>query len=424
MTKRIMSTFAALALVVAALVTAGTMTATATETGGHCTTQYSGWVTESPGEGWVKIHTRTVTDKAAYDETVIDKPGYDKTIIVKAAYDETVPGKWWNWSPNHNQAPFDGPPSFPNDSRGTWQGPHTNGGPAGTGTYKTGGGHGSWFHREPATVIHHPAETKVIHVPAETHVVHHPAVTHQEYKYKKVTCPPGDDTKIAGTPHASGAADDCDENPFGTITVDAAEGVFYTLQDGSTISGTIAANGTNTVTAHVETGYKFADDTQTEWTFTSNPAEDCPGPPQIAQFSAFSEPTPPTCDEPGSFSQIAVPGVRFTVSPEYNGPGTYTVTATLDNPEAFTFPDGTTAPKSTTVTVSPATGVTQSSNSEAPCYQAPGTPPGDDTPGTPGTPGDDTPAAGTGIPASNGSPAVPVGTVPSSGVPTSIDAGQ
>ena len=44
MKNRITSTFAALALVVAALVTAGTMTATATETGEQCTTEYSGWV--------------------------------------------------------------------------------------------------------------------------------------------------------------------------------------------------------------------------------------------------------------------------------------------------------------------------------------------------------------------------------------------
>ena len=410
MTKRIMLAIAALILVVAALVTTGTMAATATQTGGHCTTQYSDWVRESPGEGWVKIATRTVTDHAAYDETVIDKPGYDKTIIVKAAYDETVPGKWWNFSPNKDQGPLNGAPSFPSDSRGTWQGPHTNGGPKGTGTYQAGGGHGSWFHRDAATVIHHDAVTKVIHIPAVTHVVHHPAVTHQEFKYKKVTCPPTEGDKTSGTPHASGVPDDCDEDLFGTLTVDAAEGVYYTLQDGSQVSGTIAANGTNTVTAHVQSGYKFPTGAQTSWTFTSNPAEDCPGPPQIAQFSAFSEPTPPTCDQPGSFSQIAVPGVRFTVSPEYDGPGVYTVTATLDNPEAFTFPDGTTAPKSTTVTVRAATGVTQSTNPNAPCYQA--TPPGGDTPDTPGgdtpntptgnTPGGDTPATGTGIPANGG----------------------
>lgn len=94
---------------------------------------------------------------------------YDETVIDKAAYDETVAGKWWNWSPNKDQGPFNGPPVFPTDSRGTWEGPHTNGGPSKnlTGTFQQGGGHGSWFHREAATVIHHEAVT---------HVVHHPAV--------------------------------------------------------------------------------------------------------------------------------------------------------------------------------------------------------------------------------------------------------
>ena len=67
MKNRITSTFAALALVVAALVTAGTMTASAAETG-ECTTENSGWVRESPGADWVLINTRTVIDREAYDD--------------------------------------------------------------------------------------------------------------------------------------------------------------------------------------------------------------------------------------------------------------------------------------------------------------------------------------------------------------------
>ena len=231
------------------------------------------------------IHTRTVTDHAAYDETVIDHPAYDETVIDKDAYDETVPGKWWNWSPNNSTGPQDYTPGFPTDpvpmglaGRGRDRTPKVARTAEGTFNVSHGSsGNSSWFHRDAPTVIHHPAETHVVHHPAVTHVVHHDAVTHTEYKYKKVTCPP----------------------------------------DGN---------------------------------------------PTPVQFSGFSTPTPPTCDEPGSFSQVAVPGVRFTVTPEYNGPGTYTVTATLDNPEAFTFPDGTTAPKSTTITVGSATRVTQSTN--------------------------------------------------------------
>ena len=87
----------------------------------------------------------------------------DETCVPQSAWTETIPaheGQWWNWSPNHEQGPFEGPPSFPVDDRGTWQGPHTEGGPEGEGTFQTGNGHGSWFHREPATpeqVIFHPA---------------------------------------------------------------------------------------------------------------------------------------------------------------------------------------------------------------------------------------------------------------------------
>jgi hypothetical protein len=63
------------------------------------------------------------------------------------------PAQWWNFSPNHNQGPLQGEPTFPTDPRGTWQGPHSNGGPAGdqTGTFQQGNGNGSWFHRMAAT---------------------------------------------------------------------------------------------------------------------------------------------------------------------------------------------------------------------------------------------------------------------------------
>jgi len=216
--------------------------------------------------------------KPAHDKII--KEAYDETV--KEAYDEVIPGHWWNWSPNHNQGPFTGPPSFPTDSRGTWQGPHTNGGPAGTGTYQAGGGHGSWFHREASTTVHHDAV-----------IVHHDAVIKH---YPAVVCPPDNPTPV--------------------------------------------------------------------------------------QFSGFSAPTPPTCDEPGSFSQQPFEGITFDVSPDFDGPGTYTVTATLVDDENTTFPDGTTAPKSTQITVDAATGVTQSSNPEAPCYQA-APPPPNEPPVTP-----------------------------------------
>lgn len=57
---------------------------------------------------------------------------------------------WWNWSPNDTSGPQNYVPNFPNDPRGTWQGPHVNGGPSqGTyGTFQTGGGNSPYFHRE------------------------------------------------------------------------------------------------------------------------------------------------------------------------------------------------------------------------------------------------------------------------------------
>lgn len=174
-----------------------------------------------------KAWDETVTDKAAYDEvttipawdeTVIDKPAYDEVVhhpaVVK--HHETVPSQWWNWSPNHTKGPQDYVPAFPTDSRGTWQGPHTNGGPRQDtyGTFQTGKpGNSDWFHRNRAVpawdevitpawdetihhpavthVVHHPAVTTTVHHNAVTHVVHHPAVTHIVHHAavtKKVCC--------------------------------------------------------------------------------------------------------------------------------------------------------------------------------------------------------------------------------------------
>ena len=60
---------------------------------------------------------------------------------------------WQNFSPNKDQGPFEGPPSWPTDPRGTWQ--HQNKpippGQAGPdGVYQNGTGNGSWFYRAAA----------------------------------------------------------------------------------------------------------------------------------------------------------------------------------------------------------------------------------------------------------------------------------
>jgi LPXTG-motif cell wall-anchored protein len=97
---------------------------------------------------------------------------------------------------------------------------------------------------------------------------------------------------------------------------------------------------------------------------------DCEGTPPTPVLFSFSDPVPPTCEEAGSFLQAAFPGVSITVDPAYSGPGTYTVTATLDEPLTTTWPDGTTEPKSREVTVQGKTGF-QSTDPQAACYLAP-----------------------------------------------------
>jgi hypothetical protein len=102
---------------------------------------------------------------------VIEHPAVTETI-----HHDAVPSLWWNWSPNKDQGPFDGPPDFPVDPRGTWQGPHEEGGPSQDqfGTFQQGNGNGSWFHREPGVDAYD--EVRVI-TPAWTETVEHPAVT-------------------------------------------------------------------------------------------------------------------------------------------------------------------------------------------------------------------------------------------------------
>lgn len=67
------------------------------------------------------------------------------------------PDLWWNFSPNNSQQVFIGAPSWPTDSRGTWQGPHENGGPQQDefGTFANGNPFkgGNWFHREHGALV-------------------------------------------------------------------------------------------------------------------------------------------------------------------------------------------------------------------------------------------------------------------------------
>ena len=155
--------------------------------------------------------------KDAWTETVIITPAVPAvpaTPAVPAVTEErmTEPGQpyvaptegtpdlWWNWSPNHAQGPQDYVPAFPSDARGTWQGPHENGGPMQDtyGTFQTGGGNSPFFHREEGTegdpgqpYIAPTYETVVVTpaVPAVPGTPAIPAVT-QEVVHPAVTCPP------------------------------------------------------------------------------------------------------------------------------------------------------------------------------------------------------------------------------------------
>ena len=90
------------------------------------------------------VHHEAVTRVVHHDAVthVVDHPA------VPAGADRS-----WTWSPDKTKGRQDYTPSFPNDSRGTWQGPHENGGPQQStyGTFRPGVGSSSFYHREHGT---------------------------------------------------------------------------------------------------------------------------------------------------------------------------------------------------------------------------------------------------------------------------------
>lgn len=103
---------------------------------------------------------------------------------------EATPEVWANFSPNREQGPFEGPPSFPTDERGTWQ-MHDKipGGHEGDdGVYQRdnpGSGRADWFYRHNATaeishdevVVDQEAyDETVVDEEAWTETIEHPAV--------------------------------------------------------------------------------------------------------------------------------------------------------------------------------------------------------------------------------------------------------
>lgn len=112
-------------------------------------------VIEHPEVSHVVHHdaiTHVVNHPAVTHVVHHDPVTHDVTIVDQEATSEV----WANFSPNHQQGPFEGAPSFPDDERGTWH-MHSNipGGHEGAdGVYQRDNPHSGradWFYRHNAT---------------------------------------------------------------------------------------------------------------------------------------------------------------------------------------------------------------------------------------------------------------------------------
>lgn len=234
---------AALMLVLSLVIVNGSISASATDRGGDD-------VPCVPRDAY----TETIEHPAVTHEetiTVVDEEAYTEVI-------EATPDLWWNWSPNDTQGAQDYEPAFPVDERGTWQGPHANGGPMQDtyGTFQTSeNGNSNWFHREQGVaeqVIEHPAVTHeetivVTDVEAWTEVIEHPAIVcdEEEDPLPVDVCPsiPGDqpagtdcNPEVAGEqleiPAEPGMKDPCGaRNATWVVPADTVE-LDWTLTDG------------------------------------------------------------------------------------------------------------------------------------------------------------------------------------------------
>jgi hypothetical protein len=103
------------------------------------------------------VHHDAVThDEVVHHDAVTHDEVVHHDAVTHVVHHDAVPAGpdlWWNWSPNHTDGPQDYVPDFPTDERGTWQGPHENGGPLQDtyGTFQTGEGNSPFFHREHGT---------------------------------------------------------------------------------------------------------------------------------------------------------------------------------------------------------------------------------------------------------------------------------
>lgn len=119
-----------------------------------------------PAAAWTEVIEH---EAVTHTEEVIDVPGTPAVAEV-----------WANFSPNDNKGPFDGPPSYPTDPRGTWHDKgHLPPGHAGPdGVYQRGNGNGDWFYRQAGKpAVDDTYKTIVIvDVEAYTENIEHPEV--------------------------------------------------------------------------------------------------------------------------------------------------------------------------------------------------------------------------------------------------------
>ena len=152
-------------------------------------------------------------------------PTYETVVDVEGWTETTSAGSWWNWSPNASQGPQDYTPGFPTDERGTWQGPHDNGGPVpeAEGTYNVSRGergNSSWFHRgAPQVIVHETTYKQVMTDPGQPEI-------------DAVTCPV---EPMLVAPIALTWDDQCgvENDAFVGVPTESADGTYTGDGDGS-----------------------------------------------------------------------------------------------------------------------------------------------------------------------------------------------
>jgi len=111
-----------------------------------------------PSDAWTETIEHPAVTHVVHHEAVTHVVHHDAVTHTVHIIDvEATPEVWANFSPNHNQGPFDGPPSYPTDERGTWHN-HDKipGGHEGAdGVYQRDNPHSGradWFYRHNATL--------------------------------------------------------------------------------------------------------------------------------------------------------------------------------------------------------------------------------------------------------------------------------